>query len=134
MQLSQVPTSVCKHHAARKTSQISMKLSNLDHSKFWRNLLDDLQCIPSETENMTIDNINSMVANLTEIIRDNYLKQGKRTNVNATKHKPWWDKKILTPLVKGINKECKWALIDKTTGAKKCPHAWQFFLKQKSRD
>ncbi|MBW0471733.1 hypothetical protein O181_011448 [Austropuccinia psidii MF-1] len=59
----------------------------------------------------------------------NFQQKGKRTNVNATKHKPWWDEKILTTLVKGRNKACKWALIDKTTKSRKCYHAWQSFFK-----
>ncbi|MBW0582581.1 hypothetical protein O181_122296 [Austropuccinia psidii MF-1] len=80
-----------------------MRLSNLDHTKFQEDVCHDLQHIPPVTENMT----------------------GKKININATKHKPWWDVNTLTLLVRGRNKACKWALIDKTPEAKNCYQAWQ---------
>ncbi|MBW0510046.1 hypothetical protein O181_049761 [Austropuccinia psidii MF-1] len=87
-----------------KPRHISMKLSDLDHTKFREDVLHDLQHIPPTTENMTVEHVNTLINNLTDIIQVNYFCQGKKINFNATKHKPWWDKKILTPLVKGRNK------------------------------
>ncbi|MBW0503613.1 hypothetical protein O181_043328 [Austropuccinia psidii MF-1] len=56
-------------------------------------------------------------------------EDGKKTNINTTKHKPWWDVKTLTPLVRGRNKARKWALIEKTPKAKNCYQAWQSAFK-----
>ncbi|MBW0516704.1 hypothetical protein O181_056419 [Austropuccinia psidii MF-1] len=90
-----------------KLSHISMKLSDLDHTKLQEDVLQDLQHIPLTTENMT----------------------GKKININATKHKPWWDEKTLTPLVRGRNKARKWALINKKPEAKNFYQEWQLAFK-----
>ncbi|MBW0519607.1 hypothetical protein O181_059322 [Austropuccinia psidii MF-1] len=112
-----------------KISQISMNLSNLDRTKFKNDVRHDLKHPPSTTENLTNDNIDNTINNLTNIIRDNYFKQGRRTNFNETKHKPWWDENILTPLVRGRNRAQKWALVEKSAEAKNCYQAWQLAFK-----
>ncbi|MBW0518935.1 hypothetical protein O181_058650 [Austropuccinia psidii MF-1] len=114
---------------ASKVSQITMNFSNLDRAKFKNDIQNDLKQAPLATENLTKNNIDETITNLTNIIRDNYFKQGKRINFNKAKQKPWWDKTVLTPLVKGRNKARKWALIDKTLEAKNCYQAWQFAFK-----
>ncbi|MBW0515825.1 hypothetical protein O181_055540 [Austropuccinia psidii MF-1] len=61
-----------------KISQISMMFSNLNHTKFQEDVLHDLKCIPPTTGNMMIDCVNTLVTNLTNIIWDNYFRQGKK--------------------------------------------------------
>ncbi|MBW0490729.1 hypothetical protein O181_030444 [Austropuccinia psidii MF-1] len=83
----------------------------------------------SQIKSLTNDNIDNTINNLTNIIRDNYFKQGRRINFNETKHKPWWDEKVLTPLMRGRNRAPKWALVEKSSEAKTCYQAWQLAFK-----
>ncbi|MBW0492503.1 hypothetical protein O181_032218 [Austropuccinia psidii MF-1] len=112
-----------------KLSHISMKLSDLNHTKFQEDVLHDLQHIPQTTGNLMVEHVNTLINNLTDIIRVNYFHQGKKININATKHKPLWDEKTLIPLVKGRNKARKWAFIDKKSEAKNCYQACQLAFK-----
>ncbi|MBW0510064.1 hypothetical protein O181_049779 [Austropuccinia psidii MF-1] len=106
-----------------------MNFSNLDQTTFKNDIQHELKHVPLETENLTNDNIDDMIKNLTNIIHEHYFKQGKIKNFNETKHKLWWDEKVLTPLVKGRNRARKWVLIEKTLEAKNCYQAWQLSFK-----
>ncbi|MBW0554004.1 hypothetical protein O181_093719 [Austropuccinia psidii MF-1] len=106
-----------------------MKLSDLNHTKFQEDVLQDLQQIPPTTGNMMVECVHTLINNLTDIIRVNYLRPGKNININATKHKSCWEVKTLTPLVRGRNKAHKWALIYKTPEAKNCYQVWQLAFK-----
>lgn len=78
------------------------------------------------TDDQAISGINQ----LTDVLTDAFYAQGKTVKQNEHKQKPWWDEKILRPLIKTRNRARRWAMRSRLPEAEKCYWDWQRFVKQ----
>ncbi|KAG0150235.1 hypothetical protein CROQUDRAFT_88268 [Cronartium quercuum f. sp. fusiforme G11] len=76
-------------------------LSSLDHFSYTTNVGQALEEFPTTFK--TTAEIDTGVHLLSEAINKAFLSQGKTIRMNPTRHKSWWDKDILDPILKSWN-------------------------------
>jgi hypothetical protein len=108
----------------------SYNLENIDVEKFNQDLNHSLNIV-NNTSLTNSSEIDSFVHKLTSSFQEALNKQKKEVRDNNAKAKPWWDKKILEPIVEKRNGARKWMLLSKSTNSCNCYKHWQQILREK---
>jgi hypothetical protein len=113
--------------------RLSVDLQRIDVDKFCNDLSISLESLNNFPLNC-IEDIDSFVNSLTSSFQNSIDNQKKRVSLNAVKFKAWWDKDILSPIIRNRNQARKWMLIAHSVQACDCYHHWQKVFKDKVFD
>ncbi|KAI7944162.1 hypothetical protein MJO28_011690 [Puccinia striiformis f. sp. tritici] len=110
--------------------RLSFDIKNLDIDKLCVDLSKSLKKF-ADSQLSNTDEIDDFVFKLTNSFQNSVNCQKKVVKNNSTKIKPWWNKEILSPIIKNRNQARKWMLIAHSVQACDCYQQWQKKFKEK---
>lgn len=118
IQLDEVPEAR-EHNSAR--------LDKLDKASYHNAVENQLSKVPEIfTSNEDID---AVVALITDVLVQSFLKQGKVVKTPAHRNKAWWDEERLRPLIRERNRARRWMILSGTREATQCYWEWNNHVK-----
>jgi hypothetical protein len=109
--------------------RLTCNLEKINFEKFQSDLKLNIATI--STANLsTANDIDLLVERITIAIQNSIDKQKRTINHNIGKIKPWWDSKILDPIVKKRNRAQKWMMLSKSPASFDCYQYWQKSFKE----
>lgn len=110
------------------TTHISFKISDINHKLFHDRITTQCHLLPTEYSDEAM--IDEAVETLSNIILEAAQDQGRKVTTRLNKHKSWWDKEKLTPILKNRNRARKWMIQSGLPEAQACYLEWQKFFKE----
>lgn len=108
-------------------SHISFKIADLDTDRFHRYIKSHLTLLPPDYA--TPSEINEAASMISDIILRAAQDQGRKVKTKHNRHKAWWDKERLTPILKNRNRARRWMLTSNLPEAHRCYAEWQRYFK-----
>lgn len=105
------------------TTHISFKISSIDHQLFQDTIKTYCHQLPTEYSSTT--SIDEAVTIISDSILKSAQDQGKKVTTKLNRHKCWWDREKLTPILKNRNKARKWMIMSGLPEARACYLEWQ---------
>lgn len=120
----QFPRRATYEHPTRNTASLKT-LNQATYQTIVENRLSLLSPIFESKEQVT-----TSINQITDILTESFLAQGKIIKDNKHKQKPWWDEDKLQPIIKTRNRARRWMIRSRLPEAQTCYWEWQRFVKQ----
>lgn len=108
-------------------THVYFKVSDIDKDILHSEIISQHHLLPTDySDPLSIDEG-------VKILADTILKaaqdQGRKITTNFNRHKSWWDKDKLTPILRNRNRARKWMIKSNLPEARACYYEWQKFFK-----
>lgn len=122
--------SIPKYTHHKPPTQNTANLKTLDPVIYQTVVENRLSLLPSMFE--TVDQATSGITQITTILTEVFLAQGKTIKDNKHQEKAWWKEDLLRPLIQNRNRARHWMVLSRLQEAEKCYWNWQAYVKRES--
>lgn len=121
-------TSIGWNNPIPERTHNTAKFESMGKATFYESLENQLSPFP--TSICSPEEVDQGIKFITEAVMGTFRRQGKTVKTSQHRHKAWWDKEKLGPLIKERNRARKWMIISKDPVARKCYNTWNEYVKR----